>query len=88
MNKIEIKHLPHPEDEKILEMLENFEENSKNGFLHLDSADLVFVISDSEAHQKIQGSINRGEGKAYSTGEIEHNGIKFSEYSINSSFFE
>lgn len=88
MSTVTIKHMEHPDDEKILEMLDNFEQNSEDGFLRLNTADRVFVISGSEAHEKIKNSITNNEGRAYPLGETEHNGNKFAEYSVNESFFK
>lgn len=88
MNSVTITHMEHPDDEKILEMLESFEKNSEDGFLRLGVADRVIVISGSEAHNKIKNSIASNEGRAYPLGETEHNGRKFAEYSVNESFFK
>lgn len=83
--QINIKHFEHPDDEKVLELLKNFGDNSTDGFLRLESADKVFVISESSAHLKIKSS--ESEGLAFPLGEIEVNGVKYSQYSINESFF-
>jgi hypothetical protein len=83
---ISVTHLEHPEDEKILGLLEEFEKNSEQGFLRLAESDRVFVVLDSEAHQKLQGEVSNG--KAFSLGTIEHKGQRFCEYAVNESFFK
>lgn len=82
--QIGVIHIESPDDEKILNLLKNFGENSIDGFLRLDNADRVFVVSGSEA----QGKIQSFDGGALPMGEIEVEGVKYSEYSINESFFK
>jgi hypothetical protein len=82
--QINTTHMEHPEDERILDLLKNFTETSKNGFLRLVNADRVFVIVDSEAHQKIKAL----DGQALPLGETEVGGFRFAEYSVNESFFK
>lgn len=83
---IKIIHLEHPEDEKILEKLEQFETHSKEGFLKIEGTDRVFVISGSASHDKIKEALSQS--KAYPLGDVEVNGVSFAEYSVNESFFK
>ena len=82
--EIGITHMEHPEDDKILELLKNFAENAKDGFIRLETADRVFVVTDSDQHQQIKNF----EGGALPLGEIEIDGSMYSEYSVNESFFK
>lgn len=86
--QVGITHMDHPDDEKLLEALSEFESHAKEGFLKLGSADRVMVKSGSEAHQKIKDSLAKQEGKAYFLGEISHNGEVFAEYTLSESFFQ